>query len=515
VADWLNLGQIFSVNARKFPTHIAFADEHRRFTFPESNRRINRLANALLDLGIGKGDTFSCLLENCIEICELYVAAAKIGAIISPINFRLTAPDVRYIADNADAKAFFVHDRFAPVAEEVRGRLPRIDSWVMVGDAAPGYAAYEELLAAASPEEPDADVAPADPWILLYTSGTTGKPKGVVRSHESYVAFYLINAADFRFSSHEIVLTAMPLCHVNTTFFSFTATYFDGSNYIHRASGFDAREILGIIERHRITFISLIPTHYNLILSVPEEERRGYDLSSIERLLCSSAPARVEDKLKIIEVFQGVQLYEAYGSTESGIVTTLMPEDQLSHPGSIGKESSGSHRVKILDEHGNEVPDGAIGELYSAGPMMFDRYHKMPSKTDESFRGRYFSAGDMARRDPDGYFYLVDRKHNMIITGGEHVYPSEVEKVIAGHPAVFDVAVIGVPHPKWSEMVTAVVILREGATATEAEIIAHARMRLAPFKCPKQVRFIGPDEMPRTGSGKVLHRVLRERWPEV
>ena len=514
MADWLNLGQIFAVNARKYPDRVAFMDATRSFTFPESNRRINRLANALTGLGIGRGDTVSCLLENCIEICELYVAAAKIGAVVSPINFRLTPGEVQHIAGDAGARAFLVHDRFAGVAEVIRGGLPQATSWIGVGGPVAGAEPYEELLAAASDDEPDVDVAPADPWILLYTSGTTGRPKGVVRSHESYVAFYLINAADFRFSCHDVVLTAMPLCHVNTTFFSFTATYFGGANYIHPASGFDAGEILSIIERRRITFISLIPTHYTLILAVPEAERQARDLSSIERLLCSSAPARVEQKLQILDVFEGVQLYEAYGSTEAGIVTTLMPEDQLTHPGSIGKESSGTYPVKLLDDDGNELPVGVIGELYSAGPMMFDRYHNMPEATARAFRGRYFSAGDMALRDSDGYFHLIDRKHNMIITGGEHVYPSEVEKVIAGHPAVFDVAVVGLPHPKWTEVVTAAVVLHDGATATGAEIIAHARERLAGFKCPKQVRFLSPDEMPRTGSGKVLHRVLRERWGE-
>jgi len=515
VADWLNLGQTFAVNASRLPDNIAFMDETRRFTFPEANRRINRLANALLGLGLRKGDTFSCLLENCIEICELYVAAAKIGAIISPINFRLTPGEVAFIADNADAKAFFVHDRFRAVADDVRADLPAVSSWVTIGESAPGYTPYEELLASGSDQEPQVEVAPADPWILLYTSGTTGRPKGVVRSHESYIAFFLINGCDFRFSSHEVVLTVMPLCHVNTTFFSFTATYLGGANYIHRVSGFDAREVLGLIARHKITFISLIPTHYNLILSVPDEELAAYDLSSIEKLLCSSAPARVEDKLKIIDLFKGVQLYEGYGSTEAGIVTTLFPEEQLSHPGSIGKESSATHRVKILDEDDNEVPDGTIGELYSASPMMFDRYHKLPEKTVESFRGRYFSAGDMALRDPEGYFYLIDRKHNMIITGGEHVYPSQVESVIATHTAVFDVAVIGVADPKWSEQVTAIVILRKGAAATEEEIIGFCRERLARFKCPKQVRFIAAEAMPRTPTGKILHRVLRERWPVV
>jgi acyl-CoA synthetase (AMP-forming)/AMP-acid ligase II len=211
MANWLNLGQIFSVNADMYPDHVAFMDADRSYSFPESNRRINRLAHALLALGIGKGDTFSCLLENCIEICELYVAAAKIGAIINPINFRLAPEDVRFVADNAGATAFFVHDCFGEVAEQIRDRLPAISHYVSVGAPAHGYLAYEELLASQSEDEPELPVDPSDTWILLYTSGTTGRPKGVVRSHESYIAFYLINGCDYGFSAEDVVLTAMPL----------------------------------------------------------------------------------------------------------------------------------------------------------------------------------------------------------------------------------------------------------------------------------------------------------------
>lgn len=512
MANWINLGQIFPVNAKKYPRNIAFMDRDRRYTFPEANRRINRLAHALMGLGLEKGDKVSCLLENSIEICELYLAAAKTGLVLNPVNFRLSPRDVTYIVDNADAKAFVVHDQFVDVANEIRPALTKAKDHLIVGEPADGYTPYEEFIAGHREAEPEARVDPADTWILLYTSGTTGRPKGVVRSHESYVAFYLINGCDFHFSPKDVVLTAMPLCHVNTTFFSFSVTYLGGGNYIHPAIGFDAREILEIVEREKITFISLIPTHYSLILAIPPEERARIDVSSLNKLLCSSAPARTEQKQGILDYFKGVRLFEGYGSTEAGIVTTLMPEDQLTHPGSIGQESAGTDFVRILDEQGNDVPVGEIGELYSRGPMMFDDYYKMPEATAKSFHGDYFSAGDMARVDRDGYFYLVDRKNNMIITGGEHVFPSQVESVIAKHPAIFDVAVIGVPHPKWTESVKAVVILKEGASATEEEIIAHAKQHLASFKCPKTVAFIAADAMPRTATGKILHRVLRDRY---
>ncbi len=512
MALWLNLGEILRVNAVKFPQAIAFCDSTRRFTFPQTNLRVNRLANALAGLGIGKGDKVSCFMENSIEICEIYLACAKLGAMINPINFRLVGPEVEYIVNNADAKVMIVDEEFVPMVTEIRGNLSKVTDFIVVGNLCPDCLEYEALLADAGDDEPQVAVAPADPWILLYTSGTTGRPKGVIRSHESYIAFYLINGSDFNFSYRDTVVTCMPLCHVNTTFFSFAMTYFGGTNYIQPARAFRPENILSIIESEKITFMSLIPTHYNLIFSLDQEKIDSFDLSSLTKLLCSSAPARKEHKEAILKLVPGVKLYEGYGSTEAGIVTTLMPEDQMSKPGSIGKESSGTDLIRILDENGQDVASGEVGELYSRGPMLFDHYYKLPEVTAESFHGEYFSAGDMARRDEDGYYYLVDRKKNMIITGGENVYPSEVENVIAAHVAVFDVAVVGLPHEKWGEEVSSVVILKEGQALSEEELVSYCRAQLAPYKCPKKTFFITADEMPRTGTGKILHRILRERY---
>ncbi len=513
MANWMNLGQMLKMNAAKYPDTICLMDDERSFTYPETNERVCRLADSLLALGLSKGDKVSVLLENCIEFVELYLAAAKTGLVLNPINFRLSGADVTYISNHAEAKAFIVHDMFADVVEDIRDdlRVPP-DRYIMVGERRDGYLGYRELVAGGRAREPDTDVGPRDPWILLYTSGTTGRPKGVVRSHESYVAFYLINAVDFDFRPGQRVLNVMPLCHVNTTFFTFTFTYIGGTTYVAPAVGFDPRKMLMTVERAKINFISLIPTHYALILAVTPAERAKFDVSSINKLLCSSAPARIEHKQGIMEYFKGVQLYEGYGSTEAGIVTTLMPDEQLTKPGSIGKESLGTDRIKILDEDKNELPQGEIGELYSRGPMMFDGYFKDPHKTADSFAGEWFSAGDMAYRDEDGYYFLVDRKNNMIITGGEHVFPSEVENVICRHQAVFDVAVIGLPDEKWGEAVRAVVILKEGCSCQESEIVDLCRGRLASYKRPKSVCFIKPDQMPRTGTGKILHRVLRERY---
>jgi acyl-CoA synthetase (AMP-forming)/AMP-acid ligase II len=299
--------------------------------------------------------------------------------------------------------------------------------------------------------------------------------------------------------------------HVNSTFYGFVFTYIGASFYIHRATDFNAHEMLELIEREKATFTSLIPTHYSLILALPEEKRRKYDLSSMKKLLCSSAPARVEMKKGIMQVFKNVELFEAYGSTEAGLVTLLKPDDQYRKLASIGQESVCTDVIRLLDENGNEVPVGEVGELYSRGPMMFTEYYKLPENTKKSFKGGLFSAGDMARKDEEGYYYIVDRKDNMIITGGEHAYPTEIEGVITQHPKVFDCAVIGVPDAKWGEAVKAIVILKDGETATVEEIIGFCKERLAAYKRPKSVDFIKRDEMPRTTTGKILHRVLRDR----
>jgi acyl-CoA synthetase (AMP-forming)/AMP-acid ligase II len=516
MAGWMNLGQNLKVNAKKFPNTVMMKDSQRSFTYPEVNNRVNQLANSLLSLGLSKGDKVAVLLENSIEIVEAFLATAKTGIIIVPINFRLVSAEVEYIADNSDAKAFIVHDGFTSTVDPIKANLKNIiaGNYIVVGQPVQGYRSYDEFIENASDSEPDMEVAPGDTWILIYTSGTTGKPKGVVRSHESHIAFYLINSVDFGFNEHDYCMNVMPLCHINSTFFTFTFLYIGASVYIHPAQSFRPEEILEIVEREKITFISLIPTHYNLILNASEEAKKR-NVSSIRKLLCSSAPVRKSMKQAIMEFFPGVELYEGYGSTEAGIVTVLKPEYQLKKLGSIGFESLGTEFVKLLDEDDREVGIGEVGELYSRGPMLLDEYYKLPEKTAAAFKDGWFSAGDMAIRDEDGFYQIVDRKDNMIITGGEHVYPSEVEEVIGSHQNVFDCAVIGLPDDKWGEKVAAVVIKRPGVddSAISEEIIKKTcKNQMAGYKSPKEILFINEDEMPRTPTGKILHRKLREKF---
>ncbi len=514
---WMNLGQQLKMNAAKYPDTIALADKDRRFTYPQTNQRVNQLSHSLLSMGLKKGDKVAVFMENSIEIIEVFLATAKTGLVIVPINFRLVGKEVAYIVNNSDAKAFFIDDEFAPMINGIKATLTNIPSenYVVIGEAVDGYKEYERFIESGSNLEPVCAVDSKDTWILIYTSGTTGKPKGVVRSHESHIAFYLINGIDFGFNEHDVCLNVMPLCHINSTFFTFTFLYIGASVYVHPARSFKPEEILYIIQNEKITFISLIPTHYNLILNITDQAQK-YDVGSIRKLLCSSAPVRKQMKLAIMDFFPGVDLYEGYGSTEAGIVTVLKPDDQLKKLGSIGYESLGTDFIKVLDENGNEVPAGEVGELYSRGPMLFDEYYKLPDKTKEAFQGEWFSAGDMARKDENGFYQIVDRKDNMIITGGENVYPSEIEEVVGSHECVFDCAVIGMPDDKWGEKVVAVVIPKgnEDVELTEDMIIDCCRDQMAGYKRPKEILFIKEDDMPRTPTGKILHRKLREKFKE-
>jgi acyl-CoA synthetase (AMP-forming)/AMP-acid ligase II len=247
------------------------------------------------------------------------------------------------------------------------------------------------------------------------------------------------------------------------------------------------------------------------MLGLPAEVKARYDVSAVQKLMISSAPARRETKLAILEHFSNGSLYELYGSTEAGWVTLLRPDEQIDKLGSVGREWAGSGAIRLLDPEGKEVPDGEVGELFSRTPYVFDGYWKNPEKTAEAFRGDWCSVGDMARRDADGYITLVDRKSNMIISGGENIYPSEVEAVLAAHPGVKDVAVIGVPHDKWGEAVEAVVVAHPGREPSEADLQDWCRSRMAGFKRPQRILFVHEGDMPRTATGKVLHRVLRDR----
>ena len=522
ISKWMHVGTVLKMNALNYPDKLGCQDKFKSFTFKEWNERSCRLANALADMGVGHGERVAILSFNRVEWMEIYAGCAKGGQIAVPIMFRLTPADFEYIINHAECKAFIVEEPFIEGVNSVREKLSTVlkGNFIYLGDgkAPEGYLHYEDFLSKGDPGEPAVTVNAADTWTIMYTSGTTGRPKGVVRNHECYLGQYLLSNINMGVRPTDKPLLVMPTCHVNSIFYSFPYTYVAAPVMVYNMISFDPVDLLKTFADFKITFTSLVPTHYAMILNLPEEVRQKYDVSGMRQLLISSAPARRELKLKIMDYFKSAELWEAYGSTEAALVTYLRPEDQFDKLGSIGKEIFGTDRIKLLDEEGREVPPGEVGELYSRSPGNFQEYWKDPERTKEVFQGEWCTAGDMARRDAEGYYYLVDRKSNMIITGGENVYPSEIEEVVSTHPAVGDVAVIGVPDEKWGELVMAIIIPRQGFEPGEelaGEIREFTKGKMAGFKRPKEIRFITEEDMPRTGTGKILHRVLRERYGDL
>lgn len=515
---WVNIGDILRMYAVRTPNKTAALDSERKLTFAQWNERANRLANALKGLGVEKGDRVCVLAYNCIEWMEIYAAAAKGGFIVVPIMFRLAPPEMKHVINHSGAKALIFENEFAETVHNIISDIPDVKHLITFDAASNGgrgsdcYFDYELLINSAKPDDPMIKIEGKDTWIIMYTGGTTGLPKGVIKSHESLIAQYLVTAYEKGFNEDDTGMVVMPMCHINSVYYGFTFTYIGAACYVYKLKNFDPEHLLKTIAEERITFTSLVPTHYIMLLALPDEVKKKYNVDCMRKLLCSSAPIRRDTKLAVLDFFKNSQLFEAYGSTEAGIVTILRPHEQLKKIGSIGREVIGIDRIKLLDENGNEAPAGEVGELYSKGPMMFDGYWNETEKTQKAFMGDYFSAGDMAYKDEEGFFYLVDRKANMIITGGENVYPSEVENCLGGNEAVKDVAVIGVPHEKWGEQVTAVIILHPGKSATDKEMAEFCRGKIAGFKIPKEVIFIKDEEMPRSGAGKILHRILRETY---
>jgi acyl-CoA synthetase (AMP-forming)/AMP-acid ligase II len=510
----LSLGQILSVHARLSPDRLGARDLSREMTFAQWNERSCRLANALLGLGLSKGDRFAVLAYNRVEWLEFYAAAAKAGLIIVPINFRLVGPEIRFIIENAGVTALIVQDELAGVLEEIRADLPVAGTnYIHFGErpCPAGYRDYEALLLDASGHEPDQDVRPSDPWTLMYTSGTTGNPKGVLRNNGSGALLSMVTEIELGIHRSDGALLVMPMCHANSLNFYGAFSYCGGVTSVYSRKSFDPEHCVRTLAEGGSTFTSLVPTHYIMMLGLPAAVRDKYDLGKVTKLMISSAPARQDTKRDVMAMFRNSGLYELYGATEVGWATMLHPHEQYTKLGSVGRECVGSAPIRLLDESGNEVPDGEAGELYCCTPYTFDEYWNLPDKTAAAFNGAHCTVGDMARRDQEGYIQLVDRKSNMIISGGENIYPSEVEAVIGAHTMVKDVAVIGLPDEKWGERVHAVVVLHEGAVASEAELLAWCKERLAGYKRPRAYSFLQEDEMPRNATGKVLHRTLKAK----
>lgn len=511
--DLLTLGQMLAVHARLRPDALGARDLERALTFAQWNTRSRRLANALAGLGLAKGDRIAVLAWNCLEWLEIYAAAAKAGLIVTTLNFRSVPDEHLFVIEDAEAGLVVCQAGLEAAIEAIRDRLALpADRFVLFGaDPPAGWRSYEELLGAGADREPEVEVAPGDPWTLLYTSGTTGKPKGVVRSHRAAALLALVTEIELSLHREDEALLVMPLCHANSVNFFVSFSYCGAAVSVYSRKSFDPAHFLKSFSELGATFTSLVPTQYVMLLELPAKAREGLRLDRARKLMISSAPAREETKRAVMAMFPNAGLFELYGSSEGGWVTMLRPHEQLDHLGTVGRECVGTRPIRFLDERGEEVPDGSPGELFHCTPYTFDCYWKRPEATAEAFRGDYCTVGDMGLRDAQGYIRLLDRKRNMIITGGENVYPAEVEQVLAQHPAVREIAIVGLPDPLWGERVHAVIVLHDGARLSEQEFLDWARPRLAGYKRPRSCSFLTWEEIPRTTTGKIQHRALRDR----
>lgn len=501
----LTVGGMLSRSAKLYPEKIALKCENRSITFSELNKRVNQLGNGLLSIGYKKGDKLSIVLPNSIEMVEVLFACAKIGVIAVPINIRLQSQEIEYIVQQSDSKGIIISEEFINLVEPIIEKLSFDNRGIIVGNhRKDDMYAYEQVINMGDSKEPPVEIMETDTWYLGYTSGTTGLPKGVILNHRTRILPILFN--EFGFNSDDIQLLVMPMFHSNGIGFSLTAICRGATTVILKK--FDPEEVLQTIHEERITFASMVPTMFNMILNLPENVKNRYDVSSVRLLVSSSAPLLTTTKERVLEFFKEMELIEFYGSSEAGIVTYLEPEDQYRKVRSVGKPGS-FVKVKLLDENGNEVKPGEIGELFSFGPCA-DGYYKLEKETKEAFRDGWFSAGDMAMMDEEGYFYIVDRKKDMIISGGENIYPVEIEEVLSKHPAVYEAAVIGIPNELWGEQVHALIVLKPGANVSGEEIIEYSRTKLAGYKIPRSVEFV--EDLPKNPTGKILKRILREKY---
>jgi fatty-acyl-CoA synthase len=496
--------------ARRTPDAPALRFDGTGRSYAELDERVTRLARALADRGIGVGDRVAVLALNGLEVWESYLAGVRLGAIVVPVNFRLVADEVAYVLADSGAAAIVVDAALAELAAKAREQVPgcRVALVVGGGNAGPGSETYEEALAAASAEPFDLVVDESAPAFIMYTSGTTGRPKGAVLTHHNLLmhVFSQVATNGVDITTEKVSAPGTPMFHIAGLAGGLPPLLLGGTHVILRSGGFDPVETLDLIERERINSIFLVPAMWAAVVAVPGIEER--DLSCLRRISWGAAPASTTLLRAMIDTFPQAEVMTAFGQTECSPVTTLLRgEDSVRKIGSVGTPML-NVEVRVVDEAMNDVPRGEVGEIVYRSPMVMKEYWGKPEATAEAFAGGWFHSGDLVREDEDGYYYVVDRKKDMIISGGENIYCAEVEDVLAGHPKVAEVALIGVPDTRYGEAPLAVVSPRDPADPpTPAELAEWCRERLARYKNPREYSIGGP--LPRNPSGKILKTALR------
>jgi acyl-CoA synthetase (AMP-forming)/AMP-acid ligase II len=491
-------------------------DGGRWSTYAELGERAARLARALARRGIGPGARVAALLPNGRDFLELYFAAPLAGAILVPLNVRLPARDLANLLRHSGSSLLLAHPRFAETAAAAAGSLPVI--WASEpGGPAPAGRETLDAAAEAAPEGPDppGPLGEDSPAQIYYTSGTTGDPKGVVLTHRNVCTHALMALAEIGISDRDAWLHAAPMFHLADAWASFAVTWAGGRHVT--APSFDPEAVLGLLETAGITLTNLVPTMLHDLVARPGAARRRYP--SLRLLLSGGAPIAPSLVRRVMEVFR-CEYWQTYGLTETSPYLTiskpkagldaLSEEARFWYRACTGRPLAGVE-LRVADEAGRDVPADrrTVGEILARGPTVTPGYWENPAATREAFREGWFRTGDLAVLDREGYVQIVDRKKDMIVTGGEKVYSVEVEAVLCGHPGVAEAAVVGVPNERWGEAVKAVVVRRKGAPVGERELIDWCRERLAGFQAPKTVDFV--EALPRTGSGKVCKREVRDR----
>ena len=501
------------VHARVQPEKPAVIDDRPGgtatvWTFAELNRQVNRLARVLRDLGIRPGDKLVVCGQNSPAVVRAMHARAKVGATLVPLNYRFTPEEAAYVVDNSDATIVYADAEHAGLFERVRSDIPKVRH-VVIFDGPPRSDQLDgdRMLATASDAEPPAEDYSAHPVSMLYTSGTTGRPKGAVRQATDPAALMAL----LQHVGHvpdDVYISTGPLYHSGPGGYLGVAHFLSNTAVLQRR--FDPEDWLRLVATYRVSMTFAAPTPIRMVLNLPVAVKARYDRSSMRRMIANAAPWPFALKEAYLQDFPEDSLWEVYGSTELGVDTVLAPQDQRRKPGSCGKPAPGVE-IKLFDENDREVTEPyQPGELYLRSVQNFQTYYKAQDKFDSGRRGDFLTVGDIAYRDEEGYYFICDRKNDMIISGGMNVYPAEIEAVLERHPRIVMAAAFGIPSEQWGESVHAVVVPRPAGAPplSAADVIAFAHEHLAGYKVPRSVTFA--DELPHTGSGKILRRVLRE-----
>ncbi|MFX1307544.1 MAG: class I adenylate-forming enzyme family protein [Promethearchaeota archaeon] len=504
----MNLRELVESQAERYNEKVFLYWKDITISYSQLNELTNKVANFLYDLGIRKGDKVSVYLPNMPEYVYLYLGIPKLGAVTGPVNALFKPREVKFVVGHSEAKAIVTIPNFMELVNQIKGDLPNLKHVIVIGEPTDGALSFSELMEKASPEDPPEVIIDekADPAAILYTSGTTGFPKGVLQTHfnirrnAEMIRDFLKAKEHFRF------MLILPLFHCNAQIVTVMAPLIIGASCI-LTPGFSAQTHWETVAKYRASTFSCVPTVLSILLRMPHE---NLDLSSLEFVICGAAPLPVE-VFKEFESTFNCKVIEGYGLTEGTCASSVNPlptetEDRRKI-GSIGIPLPGND-MKIVDDNGNDVPPNTKGEIVIKGDNIMKEYFKNPEANDETLKEGWLYTGDIGYMDEDGFFYITDRKKDMIIRGGENIYPREIEEVLYSHPAVSLGTVIGVKDKIYGELPKAFIVLKEGESITEEELINYCKKHLADFKVPKYVEF--RDDLPKTPTGKIMKQPLRE-----